>query len=620
MIEAVETPAYVERLVVEEGFLDGLDLSFSPGLNVVIGPRGVGKTSLIQLLRYCFGTPALSARFEETANHHVRSILGPDGRVSATLRVSGETFAFSRRSKDELPEGEIGAVPLPTVLAQLEVEELGTDPLGRLRLIDGFRKDAPRKSDRERALLSEIESLTVALSDLRTEIEDRTSQLSSLTSAQGELAAAEAKAREMRLDVSEVSTDAEELDALGRRVADLQVRAGSLERSISASRSWLEEIAAVRRSGPTIEGRSTPERADPLEGLRRAVLAVEGNLSDALDALEQENRFVENALDEDRNTITELEDRARELRRKVDAVTAGAGAATREVAALRERIAQREALSELSEKHQKAFEDLASLRDQALDLLDQQRETRHAERVRVAKKLNGALNPQVEISVKSSGLWEEYADAITESLRGSGLHYSDLSGPLADGLSPRQLALAVEANDASSITDCAGIPPDRARRVIDRLAEAGLGPILTANVDDLVEISLLTGGDYRPSEDLSTGQRCTAMLPVLLRHSDRPVVLDQPEDHLDGAFIVDTLVKGIRQRDSGSQLIIATHNANIPVLGDASQVTILGSDGRRGYELHTGTLDDSIIVEAITSILEGGREAFARRAAFYGAQ
>jgi len=145
----------------------------------------------------------------------------------------------------------------------------------------------------------------------------------------------------------------------------------------------------------------------------------------------------------------------------------------------------------------------------------------------------------------------------------------------------------------------------------------GLADVLTADLEDYVEVALLDGDRYKTSETLSTGQRCTAVLPLVLRHEERPVVLDQPEDHLDGGFIVETLVKGIQARRDGSQLIIATHNPNIPVLGDARQVTLLGSDGRRGFKRHTGRLLDPKIVDAITSVMEGGQEAFNRRASFY---
>ena len=108
------------------------------------------------------------------------------------------------------------------------------------------------------------------------------------------------------------------------------------------------------------------------------------------------------------------------------------------------------------------------------------------------------------------------------------------------------------------------------------------------------------------------------ILPVLLNTAETLLVIDQPEDHLDNAYVVDTLVRSLQARSAHSQTIITTHNANIPVLGDASNVIQLGSDGESGYELASGHLRDADVVDAITSVMEGGAEAFSRRASFYG--
>jgi DNA-binding NarL/FixJ family response regulator len=93
--------------------------------------------------------------------------------------------------------------------------------------------------------------------------------------------------------------------------------------------------------------------------------------------------------------------------------------------------------------------------------------------------------------------------------------------------------------------------------------------------------------------------------------------VDQPEDHIDNAFIVDTLIQAILARPPSSQILFTTHNANIPVLGNANEVLQLGSNGRRGYVLTKGSLDEPRVVAAISTVMEGGVEAFERRAAFY---
>jgi ABC-type sulfate/molybdate transport systems ATPase subunit len=130
-------------------------------------------------------------------------------------------------------------------------------------------------------------------------------------------------------------------------------------------------------------------------------------------------------------------------------------------------------------------------------------------------------------------------------------------------------------------------------------------------------LALLDGGNYKPAEDLSVGQRCTVVLPIILSHTERVLIVDQPEDNLDNKFVADTLVRALRNRLPTSQLIFVTHNPNIPVLGEADRVVYLTSDGKRGDISHVGALDDPESVQAITDVMEGGLEAFETRAAFY---
>jgi len=132
-------------------------------------------------------------------------------------------------------------------------------------------------------------------------------------------------------------------------------------------------------------------------------------------------------------------------------------------------------------------------------------------------------------------------------------------------------------------------------------------------------LRLLDGAEYKDVADLSAGQRCTVILPIVLQHHDRVLVIDQPEDHIDNAFIAETLIKSLLSRPPGAQIIVSTHNANIPVLGQANLVVHMVSDGRNGSINVAESLDDPRSVHAITTVMEGGLEAFESRASFYSA-
>ena len=115
----------------------------------------------------------------------------------------------------------------------------------------------------------------------------------------------------------------------------------------------------------------------------------------------------------------------------------------------------------------------------------------------------------------------------------------------------------------------------------------------------------------------SLGQRASAlMLFVLSQHDNDVVMIDQPEDDLDNQTIYNDVIKLIRRLKPSTQFIFATHNANIPVLGDADQV--MACDYQQGHtDIDTGSIDNKIIQEKIVSIMEGGTEAFEKRKQVY---
>jgi hypothetical protein len=103
----------------------------------------------------------------------------------------------------------------------------------------------------------------------------------------------------------------------------------------------------------------------------------------------------------------------------------------------------------------------------------------------------------------------------------------------------------------------------------------------------------------------------------LLQQDIDSIVIDQPEDHLDNAFVATTVVAALRSASAARQVIVTTHNANIPVLADADLVVHIGSDGRRGFVRSAEPLDHPLSKEAITTVMEGGQRAFDTRARFY---
>ena len=250
--------------------------------------------------------------------------------------------------------------------------------------------------------------------------------------------------------------------------------------------------------------------------------------------------------------------------------------------------------------------------------LDEARGRRSELRLQRVEDLSDTLAPAVKIELTRSASTDAYASAIIACLRGSGIHYRALAPLLASNMSPLELVEAAEFVDAKAICDATGIALDRATAVATALRGSELETLISVLVEDSVELYLLDGAHYKSSAELSIGQRCTVVLPILLADRGDVLIIDQPEDHLDNAFIAETLVPGLLRRSPSDQVILSSHNANIPVLGEADMVVVMGSDGRRGFVAQAGKLEATKTVDAITRVMEGGRTAFARRASFYG--
>lgn len=116
---------------------------------------------------------------------------------------------------------------------------------------------------------------------------------------------------------------------------------------------------------------------------------------------------------------------------------------------------------------------------------------------------------------------------------------------------------------------------------------------------------------------MSFGERCGTLIELILYSGDHPLIIDQPEEHLDAKFIVDRVIEILREQKIDRQIIICTHNANITVLGDSELITVLTVD-EQGTNSHQGSLENVKTREQIYNVLEGGLDAFRRRERKYG--
>ncbi|NHA93390.1 TrlF family AAA-like ATPase [Helicobacter pylori] len=122
--------------------------------------------------------------------------------------------------------------------------------------------------------------------------------------------------------------------------------------------------------------------------------------------------------------------------------------------------------------------------------------------------------------------------------------------------------------------------------------------------------------DKRALNETSFGQRCTAVLVVLLSLGNNPIIIDEPEAHLDSALIAKYLVTLIKERKQERQIIFATHNANFVLNADAELIIQLKNENNKiiaqSFTIESDGYRDDLLK------LEGGEEAFKNRERKYG--
>ena len=607
---------HIERVQIEEGFLDGLDVSFSRGLNVVIGERGTGKTSLIELMRFCLGVEGYTSESTQRSLDHALSVLG-SGQITVTLADGDRRLLVTRTGGDDSPRASDPFVR-PIILSQTEIETVGLQAQGRLRLLDSFVGDQRDAIVQEAAAASEVRSLTVEAESFRREIEELAERAQEVPSLERQISDLAPKEQELAKVSAEAKEKKVKLDAMSGNIAASSVGAGALERFQATVSRWQSLLSTAASRSPSVEPWPAGAGPDPLIRAREAIRQAQKHLDAAMRELDEVLTDVQSHLQSSLDHKLKIEDRTRQLRRDIDALQEGAGAIIRQGQQLREKKARLDSLKTVLVERRRELQAIFARRSSALDRLDKIRENRFFARNQAATALAETLGPRIRVKASRAGQFEKFAAAIADVLRGSGLRYNELSPMLAKSVSPRELLEAADSNDIDLISEAAGITRERATRALVQLRNSDLGALATVAVEDTVSLQLLDGTTYKGIGELSTGQRCTVVLPLVLRHNKRILVVDQPEDHIDNAFIADTLIVSLIARSPDSQVIFSTHNANIPVLGNADRIIQLGSDGRRGYVILAADLKDERIVKAITRVMEGGAEAFKRRASFYG--
>jgi len=605
------------------GFLDGSKFDLADGLNCLIGARGTGKTTVLELVRYALDAlPSTADAERQRIETLLEANLG-SGTVELTIETrEGLTYKVLRAWRDDpvvvTADGaatEIslrsaaGGVFRASIYSQNEIERIADQALSQLSLIDNFEPAQIAHITAEiRTLTSRLATNATTLLPLQDQIdglnseiaglpaiEDKLKALGPITGQNAEVVSKAQQAKSLR------QREGQTIDGLWQFIREYDQQMEGLHGQIaSRATQWMTRDLLAGANGQAITGIKQMlldggvEIDDLIRQARSRLARMQADLGDVGTSLhgvhaEQEAAYQE-LIKQDSTVRGQATERSNLERMKNDLLV---------------KQRQRDALIEKQAVLQRE-------RNQLLQKLSELRDNRYAVRAAIAERINTALMPTIRVSFEQSGHLGQYRTMLEDALRGGRIKQGVVAQRIVERMNPGELGMLVRKEDVDTLAQRTGINTEQARKVVDALKNAEtLFTLETVELADRPRIELKDGEDYKDSTALSTGQKCTTILPILLLDSDTPLLVDQPEDNLDNRFVCESVVESIRKVKTRRQLVFVTHNPNIPVLADADRVFVLESDGAHARKAAEGNVDECR--DAIVNLLEGGEQAFKRR-------
>jgi AAA domain len=612
----------------EGGFLDGTRVHFNNNLNVLVGGRGTGKSTIIESLRYVLALDPLGEDARKAHESVIKQVLKPGTKISLLVRShhpSERCYTIERTIPNpSVVKDESGKVLILAprdvvrgveVFGQHEISELTKSPEKLTLLLDRFVERDSNTASRKSRLRADLERSRAGIANVQREIKLVDERLAALPSLEETLKRFQEAGLEERLkEKSQLVREERVLTTAGERLDPV--------RSVHEELVGVLPIDTAFSSAKAVEGLPNAELLQQAEGIlnrltERLRLAAQ-QISGEITATEQELSALRTAWNQRKASVeARYESLLRELQKsKIDG---------EEFIRLKRQI---EELRPLREGRETLTRDLAAYQEQRRKLLDEWENIKSAEYRALetaARKVSRSLKNRVRVDVLMAGAREPLEKLLRETIGGNlsatfeRLRRSDLSLP----------DLAARCREGrESLVKQYGLSAVSADRLIQG------GDDLFMKIEELelpstTKIELNTAPEketpsWQGLDSLSTGQKATAVLLLLLLESEAPLIVDQPEDDLDNRFITEGVVPTMRREKQLRQFIFSTHNANIPVLGDAELIVGLATAVQdsavhgRTDPAYMGAIDTGPVRELVEEILEGGKTAFEMRRLKYG--
>jgi len=620
----------IEGIAIQGGYLDGVRIRLSDHLNTAIGGRGTGKSTLLECVRYALDLEHKGAEAEKQGARIVKENLGPAGSVALQVVSAanrGKRYRVVRRygegprvvdasgnvsilhpSRDLLPKVEF--------YGQNEIFELARDQTALVEVLARFLPNdvtgSPRVIELRKKLKANATELSQAL-ERQDDLESDLHQLPKLNEQVEQFKALGVEEKLKQLPLLEKERQlkprmTEERDRVDTAIAELESALPDLVFLSDMALADLPHADTLRKGRSYLEGLG--------QAGKNAIADLKAALATATAGLESVGIELDTALE---RAEKGLEAEFKKLPDAAGKTGAELGRAYQDLLRRIERIQPKQANLQTARNLTDA---LRQKRRNLLGELSDLRAERTAALQRTTKRLNKRLRGKLKISVVANGNRDALKTWLCDLPNVGEKRVAWVDG--AEDLTISALVAGARSGEEALLDRGWGMTWGLAE-LLAKLGETQLMELELIDLSDRVDLQLNVSHDladerYRSLHQLSTGQQCTAILHLLLLENADPLILDQPEDNLDNAFIAERIVTELRAAKTERQFIFATHNANIPVFGDAEWIGVFSASDEQGHlrAADQGSIDVPAIRDQAARILEGGEDAFRQRQDKYG--
>jgi predicted ATPase len=623
--------AELAAIAWQGGFLDGGMIHFNENLNCLIGGRGAGKSTVIESLRYVLDLEPIGEEVRRSHAGILQQVLRTGTHVSLLVRshfpspchyLIERTYPEAPVVRDEegnellIHPGEI--LPGVEIFGQHEIAEIAKDPAKQYQLLRRFRAAAAAELEaRKQELSRALEGNRLELAKTEKEMEAIEEKLNRLPAVEEKLRRYKEMGIETKLNEQSLLAREESIIKAGRQ------QLPAFKKGFEMLHQAVAQIVAFR------EGLATDDlpNSDLMERVDEALANFEEQARNSLDEAteawkETETELLEISKDWEKRRQArrgEYEKMLRELHKEsIDGA---------DFMKLRKEYEMLAPLQKEARKLIQQYDDFKAQRGQLLEEWEEAKAQLFEFDQEAAEKISQELAGRVRATV----VREFDLAPLIELLK---RHIKNLKAPtLYNRLHEKNLISLADfiqhlREGKETLCDIYGLQ-DKTAAALAGLSEKALREMEELELPTTIRLELNTAHEgqapnWKAMKDLSTGQKATVILLLLFLESETPLVIDQPEDDLDNSFIAETVIPTLRQEKRRRQFLFATHNANLPVLGDAELIVTLeaSGEGETGSakidDEHIGSIDLAAVKFQVEQILEGGKQAFEMRRAKYG--